>query len=79
MERKRYLFVSYTIAKDGFTRTGDTCFRFSDEEKVTFKEIREHILKLAEKSGMDTDGACPAIIGLQVLDEDIAKMLYELE
>jgi hypothetical protein len=77
MERKRYLFVSYTISKGGFTRTGDTCFEFSDENKVTLREIRDHITKLAEKSGMDTDGACPAIIGLQVLDEDIAKMLYE--
>jgi hypothetical protein len=77
MERKRYLFVSYMIAKVGFTRTGDTCFEFSGEKKVTLREIREHIVELAGKSGMDTDSACPAIIGLQVLDEDIAKMLYE--
>lgn len=78
MERKRYLFVSYTISKGGFTRTGDTCFEFSGENKVTFREIREQIVERAKKSGMDVDGAYPAIIGLQVLDEDIAKMLYEL-
>ena len=77
MDKKRYLFVSYMIAKGGTTRTGDTCFEFSGEKKVTFREIRKHIVELAEKSGMDTDGACPAIIGLQVLDEDIAKMLYD--
>jgi hypothetical protein len=78
MERKRYLFVSYTISKGGFTRTGDTCFEFSGENKVTLRDIRAHIVELAEKSGMDTEGASPAIIGLQVLDEDITKMLYEL-
>lgn len=77
MDKKRYLLVSYVLANSRDTKIGDICFEFYKEKKVTMKEIREYIISKCEESGFDTENATPAIVGLQVLDEDIASMLYE--
>ncbi len=80
MEKTRYLFVSYTLAVKGNTVTGDLCYMFNTEKQVTIQMIREGILdEVQNKMGINANGYTPAIIGLQVLDEDVAKMLYELE
>lgn len=78
MDNKRYLFVSYMLANGRNTKIGDICFEFYKAKKVTMKEIREYIISKCEESGFDTGNAVPAIVGMQVLDEDIATMLYEL-
>ena len=70
----RYLFVSYIFKyKDQFY-IGDSCFSFDKDHQWTIKEIRDSILK--DYGFENAVGCSPAITNLQVLDEDVAKMLY---
>lgn len=77
MDKKRYLFVSYTICTSCGTVNGDKCFEFHERNKVTIKDIRKSIISDAEELGFNTKLADPTIVCMQVLDEDIARMLYE--
>ena len=80
MEKTRYLFVSYTVAYNNNTVTGDICFEFNTEDnKVTFDNIRETIMDRLSEKGHKLGNATPAILNIQELSADVAKMLYELE
>ena len=80
MGNTRYLFVSYTVAYRNSTVTGDICFEFNTEDnKVTFDNIRKTIMDRLTEKGYKFGDATPAILNIQELSADVAKMLYELE
>lgn len=76
----KYLFVSYQISCESFCIVSDTCFVADMEKKdVTIKFIREQIKDKIDREHPYHNWNDPAIIGISELDEDVAKMLYELE
>ena len=80
MENTRYLFVSYTVAYNNNTVTSDSCFAFDTQDnKLTIAKIREIIMDRLSEKGYNVGDATPAILNIQELSADVAKMLYELE
>jgi hypothetical protein len=76
----KYLFVSYQIASESSYIVSDICFVADMEKKdVTIRYIREQIKAKIEREHPYNNWCDPAIIGISELNEDVAKMLYELE
>lgn len=78
MERK-HLFVSYVIVGDGhFSIYGDICFIIDDgENSMTITQIRDFIKERAAKNNPNINSwNDPALLNIQLLDEGVAKMLY---
>lgn len=78
----KYLFISYNISCRMTTIVGDTCVVVDGgENAATIEDIRGFIKKRAAERTQTDESAWndPAILNIQELSEDVAKMLYELD
>lgn len=81
MKEKKYIFISYIVSSmsKNITVYGDKCFCVEEGEKLTIEDIRGYI-KCSEteiRPWVD-DWATPCITNIQVLDKEIAEMLYNV-
>lgn len=78
----KYLFIAYNISSRTTTIVGDTCIVVDGKENAaTIEDIRGFIKKRAvERTQIEEEyWNDPAILNIQELSEDVAKMLYELD